>query len=67
MNQKEAVLALLAAGEITTSEAAWAIGQSRQTVHNWARMANLDPIGARAKRVRMLVAALNAAIQGAKQ
>jgi hypothetical protein len=52
---KPGILKLLADGEITAGEAAWATGQSRQTIHNWAKAAGIDYYSTRMERVRVLV------------
>jgi hypothetical protein len=45
---KEAVLKLLAAGEVTLSEAARLACESKQRVDYWARSAGISPVEARA-------------------
>jgi hypothetical protein len=53
---KAAVLKLLASGEVSVPEAAWAVGYSRQMVHNWAVAAKINVAKARWDYVRRVVA-----------
>ena len=52
---KEAVLKLLREGQITAAEAAWATGNSRQCIHNWAKAAGINYYASRIEHVRKLV------------
>lgn len=51
---RDRALKLLARGAVTVSEAAAALGISRQAVQQWVDKAGLDPVNARAVFVRKL-------------